>query len=250
MEYASIGPIAVHLPANVEDNRHLKAEFPSWNMELVYEKTGIRQRHIASPSQCASDLGVAAAARPFAEHQLAGATCLVLGTDDSRTIVQQAGGEVIPITDDAAADVVIVCDEDGFPFLHGSNATLTLLFRVIDGGRCPTLILPNPDLIYPRATDRYGVASGAIALMLEAALAERYGPDAPTFVPLGKPHSRIFTEAKRRASTREMIMIGDQLATDIAGANNFGIDSALIGTGLATAVTNVEPTYLLPSLAL
>ncbi|MBN2477536.1 MAG: ketoacyl-ACP synthase III [Pirellulales bacterium] len=70
MEYASIGPIAVHLPETVEDNDRLQAEFPKWNMDLVYAKTGIRARHIAAPGECASDLGVAAAEKLFARHDV------------------------------------------------------------------------------------------------------------------------------------------------------------------------------------
>ncbi len=70
MEFGSVGPIAIYLPETVEDNELLEAEFPRWNMELIYAKTGIRARHIAAADQCASDLGVAAAERLFAEHDI------------------------------------------------------------------------------------------------------------------------------------------------------------------------------------
>ena len=68
MKFASIGPIAIYLPEKVEDNDRLGAEFPRWNMELIYAKTGIRARHIAAPGQCASDLGTAAAEKLFGLH--------------------------------------------------------------------------------------------------------------------------------------------------------------------------------------
>lgn len=70
MKYASIGPIAMYLPPTVEDNRRLGAEFPKWDMDLIMAKTGVYARHIAAPDQCASDLGVAAAERLFAEQQV------------------------------------------------------------------------------------------------------------------------------------------------------------------------------------
>ena len=70
MQYAAIGPIAIYLPETVEDNDLLKAQNPRWDMDLIYAKTGIRARHVAAPGQCASDLGVAAAQRLFAEHQI------------------------------------------------------------------------------------------------------------------------------------------------------------------------------------
>jgi len=68
VKYAAIGPIAIHLPETVETNDDLARQFPKWDMDLIYSKTGIRARHIAAPDQCASDLGVAAAERLFAEH--------------------------------------------------------------------------------------------------------------------------------------------------------------------------------------
>jgi 3-oxoacyl-[acyl-carrier-protein] synthase-3 len=70
MHYASIGPIAIHLPEAVEDNEQLKAEYPKWDMDLIGQKTGIRARHIAAPDECASDLGVAAAEKLFRQHTI------------------------------------------------------------------------------------------------------------------------------------------------------------------------------------
>lgn len=70
MKYAAIGPISVYLPEKVETNEQLKAEFPNWDLDLIYSKTGIAQRHIAGPDECASDLGVAAAQKLFAEHDI------------------------------------------------------------------------------------------------------------------------------------------------------------------------------------
>lgn len=71
MKYAAIGPISVYLPEVVETNDQLKAEHPEWDMELIYEKTGIGTRHIARPDECSSDLGVEAAERLFREHEIA-----------------------------------------------------------------------------------------------------------------------------------------------------------------------------------
>jgi 3-oxoacyl-[acyl-carrier-protein] synthase III len=70
MKYAAIGPVAIYLPEKVEDNDFLGAQFPRWDMDLIFAKTGIRRRHIARPDQCASDLGVAAAEELFARHAI------------------------------------------------------------------------------------------------------------------------------------------------------------------------------------
>jgi 3-oxoacyl-[acyl-carrier-protein] synthase-3 len=66
VKYAAVGPIAVYLPERVETNAQLKAEFPNWDMDLIYEKTGIGKRHIAAADECASDLAVQAAQKLFA----------------------------------------------------------------------------------------------------------------------------------------------------------------------------------------
>jgi len=70
VKYATIGPITVYLPERVETNADLQAEFPRWDMDLIYSKTGIAQRHIAGPEECASDLGVAACKRLFEEFDI------------------------------------------------------------------------------------------------------------------------------------------------------------------------------------
>ena len=152
-------------------------------------------------------------------------------------------------------DALVIGDQAGFPFLETADTLLSALFSKIDAGQSPRLILPNPDLIYPEG-DGFGFASGSVALIFESALALRY-PDRPDlrFTRLGKPHPAIFREAFRRSGTMDMVMIGDQVETDIRGANDFGIASALIGTGIsAYDVSRLSksdrPDYLIESLAI
>jgi 3-oxoacyl-[acyl-carrier-protein] synthase-3 len=70
LSFAAVGPIAVHLPQTAETNDQLHAEFPQWDMELIYRKTGVAKRHVAGEDECASDLGVAAAEKLFAEYEI------------------------------------------------------------------------------------------------------------------------------------------------------------------------------------
>lgn len=70
VKYAAVGPIAVHLPERVETNAELKAQFPGWDMDLIYEKTGIDKRHIAAEGECASDLAAKAAQKLFDQHDI------------------------------------------------------------------------------------------------------------------------------------------------------------------------------------
>ena len=70
MPYAELGPITVHLPSRVETNEMLQQQFPRWDLKLIEEKTGIRQRHIADSGETSSDLAVKAAEKLFAEHDI------------------------------------------------------------------------------------------------------------------------------------------------------------------------------------
>ena len=70
MKYASIGPIAIHLPERVETNDDLAKEHKRWDLDLIFSKTGIASRHIAKPEECASDLGVAACKKLFHDFDI------------------------------------------------------------------------------------------------------------------------------------------------------------------------------------
>jgi HAD superfamily hydrolase (TIGR01450 family) len=187
----------------------------------------------------------------FAQHQLAGARCAVIGPRDSAGYVELAGGQVVPPGSDFK--VLVVADESGFDFLEVVDAALSSLIRRLDRGDPVHLVLPNPDLIFPRGPDRFGIAAGSVAMLFESALDLRY-PDRPRlrFARLGKPHAPIYEEGLRRCGTRNAVMIGDTLDTDIRGANACGIDSVLLHTGVTrpqvSTADGVRPTWLMRSL--
>jgi 3-oxoacyl-[acyl-carrier-protein] synthase-3 len=54
------------LPAAVLTNEQLATEFQGWTADKILAKTGIRERHIAAPDECASDLAVRAAEKLLA----------------------------------------------------------------------------------------------------------------------------------------------------------------------------------------
>ena len=188
----------------------------------------------------------------FKTNRLIGSSCVVLGPEDSVRYVEAAGGR--PVSEREAFDVLVLSDEAGFPFLETVDAVITALFHKLDRREAVHLILPNPDLIYPKADNGFGITSGCIALMIEAALRLRYpNRDQLSFKRLGKPHSAIFQEAQRRSGTRDMVMIGDQLETDIRGANAFGIDCVLVNSGVTQISASkipkpIRPTYRLEAL--
>jgi HAD superfamily hydrolase (TIGR01450 family) len=187
----------------------------------------------------------------FERHGLRGSSVAVLGTEDSKEYVRRAGGVLVAPGEDA--QVVVVADESGYPFLETVDATLSAILRRLAKKEPIRLLLPNPDLIYPAGEGKSGIAAGSIALMFEAAIQLVSGGTGPRFQRLGKPHSAIFEEAARRAGTRDLVMIGDQLETDVRGARAFGIHAALVETGLVrwselAATATVQPDYLLSSL--
>ncbi len=189
----------------------------------------------------------------FAAQNLHGARCMVLGTEDSCRYVSEAGGEVVSSSDDF--EVLVVADQSGFSYLETLDAVLSTLYARLDRGDDITLILTNPDLIYPKGVHAYGYTAGAIALLIEAALGLRYPQrEELHFTRLGKPHRAMFEEARRRAGSGRLVMIGDQLETDIRGARDYGLDSVLItagvsGTAALRAVGAPQPTYCMDTLA-
>ena len=188
----------------------------------------------------------------FKRQGLKGRRCVVLGTADSRKYIEQAGGIIVPPGEDL--EVLVVADEIGYRFLETVDAVFSSVCRRMDEHRSVHLILPNPDLIYPKGAQAFGFGAGSVALMFEAALKLRYPRDpALAFVRLGKPEEGLFREALSRSHTRNMVMIGDQLETDIRGALSFGIPAAWIETGVSVKgmpamSMDLRPTYRLNTL--
>ncbi|HKI78323.1 MAG TPA: HAD-IIA family hydrolase [Ignavibacteriaceae bacterium] len=68
----------------------------------------------------------------------------------------------------------------------------------------------------------------------------------------GKPSDFMFNEITKRMAVdiSKVLLIGDRLETDIAMGNKFGIDTALVATGVKNFPNgnrNIKPTFLLDS---
>jgi HAD superfamily hydrolase (TIGR01450 family) len=193
----------------------------------------------------------------FRDRGLAGARTCVLGTPDAYAYVRDGGGVPVALERGMEIDAVAVCDDSGTPFVDGIQLAFSAVVRAVEAGRRPALVLPNPDLIYPRGDGEYGFTAGAMALLIEAALGRRFPGHGLAFDHLGKPGPQLFAEAQRRVGGR-VVMIGDQLETDIAGACAAGIDAALLAgvsrwppaaPGAAMSVpSGVAPRYLLATI--
>jgi HAD superfamily hydrolase (TIGR01450 family) len=187
----------------------------------------------------------------FRDRGLAGARTCVLGTDDSRQFVREGGGIVVELAPGMAIDALAVCDDDGFPFQHGVELALSAMIHAVEAGRRPVMLLPNPDLCYPKGDGEVGITAGAMALVIETALARRFPKAGLAFVHLGKPEPHLFLEAARRLglAADQLVMIGDTIETDIAGARAAGMASALVaGISRFDADSHIAPTYLLATI--
>jgi HAD superfamily hydrolase (TIGR01450 family) len=190
----------------------------------------------------------------FAANHLAGARVAVLGTSDSEAYVREGGGTIVPVRAGMELDALVVADDAGFAFLDGLEFSLSAVVRAIEAGRRPALVLPNPDLVYPKAPGELGFTAGTMALMIEAALARRFPGANLVFDRLGKPEPHLFTAAAKQLALAHdrLVMIGDQLETDIAGANAAGVPSALLAGSISRWTDNqtsgATPSFLLAKL--
>ena len=97
-------------------------------------------------------------------------------------------------------------------------------------------IVPNPDTCWPNAaTGELGIGAGGQARCIQLLLRDMGCAIEPVY--LGKPYPAIYNYAAERLglSDRSRILcVGDSLASDIRGANNAGMYSALVLTGITS----------------
>jgi HAD superfamily hydrolase (TIGR01459 family) len=157
-----------------------------------------------------------------------------------------------PIVDDLTqADLVIAADMP-----HGTEEVaragdLLATLEAAASLRLP-LLVPDSDVTYPH--------KGVIRLG-PGWIARRYAELGGETIEFGKPYAPIFAAACHLCKVRpqEAIMVGDNLATDILGANRMGLASLLVLThglhgglsdsALAEAAQShgATPTYIAPS---
>ena len=100
------------------------------------------------------------------------------------------------------------------------------------------LLVPNPDEYYPTKGGDIHVAAGGIARFIQRVLGVYGVTVEPVY--MGKPYGPIFEHnhhllerrAGRTVARKRVVMLGDSIASDIRGANDFGYRSALLLTGV------------------
>lgn len=167
-------------------------------------------------------------------HVSPGADVLIVGTDALAAEVSTRGFSPVRTYGDAVAAVVQGLSRDiGWHEL--AEACLAIRAGAL-------WIACNVDASLP--TER-GLLPGNGAMV--AAL--RAATDAEPIV-AGKPERPLMDDAITASEARHPLAVGDRLDTDIAGANNVGVDSLLVLTGVATptvlltAPPHLRPTYV------
>ncbi len=179
-------------------------------------------------------------------HKFENKHFLVLGPEPTKNRVRDAGGIVIE-TLERDPDVIVLGDQTGYDLLSGLEHAINCILQSIDKGKVLPILVPNPDVLYPKKENTYGITAGALALVLSRAVELRFPKFHLKIDFLGKPYAPLFEEARLREPKGKLVMVGDQMETDIRGAHNFGIDSVLIDTGVTRIHEIVLEDSLLPT---
>jgi 3-hydroxyisobutyrate dehydrogenase/2-hydroxy-3-oxopropionate reductase len=173
------------------------------------------------------------------QERLRGRAAFVIGSPAFRQELVDAGFVVVTATDTPRADLVVVGGHPGFNFveLRGAIRAVVGGAQLFAAGRDP--FVPTPEGPEP--------ATGAILAAVETA-------SGVTATVVGKPEAYMFELARDAlADCEHVAVVGDNLASDIAGAKGAGLDAILVLTGAAEeadlAGAEHQPDLVLASLA-
>jgi len=179
-----------------------------------------------------------AGAKMLAERVEPGSRVLVVGGEGLRSEVEALGFQVVSRADENPAAVI-----QGFSPDVGWTQLAEASFAIQRGA---LWLATNQDWTIPREG---GVAPGNGTLVSAVHTAVGILPDFA-----GKPFAPIFQSALDQLEISRPLFVGDRLDTDIRGANNFGMASACVMTGVASrreligARAEDRPTYIIDDL--
>ncbi len=178
-----------------------------------------------------------------------------LGKDASSYYIASAGLHPVPIgqldPDEHAPKALVLLDDEGFDWFSDLNRAVNLVRQ-----HNMPVVVANSDITYPMNRHEVGIAIGGLATLMERAVDKN-------FIRFGKPDPMIFSKAFHIAlgedptlTKRDVLMVGDTLWTDIAGANKYGIDTALVLSGTTLEKdhraliqsTGIVPNYVCESI--
>jgi 4-nitrophenyl phosphatase len=159
----------------------------------------------------------------------------VVGGDGLISLIQNAGIKI----EEKNPDFVIVGWDIAFTYEKMKKASLAIQKGAIYMGT-------NPDLTYP---SNEGILPGCGAILASITAASGVEP-----IIIGKPKTLIMEIATKRilAKKENSIMIGDRIDTDVLAGKNFGIQTALVLSGvvdtLEVSKSPIKPDYVFKDL--
>ena len=178
-----------------------------------------------------------AAAREVAARVRPGSAVLVCGGAGLVAAIEERELRVVERADDAPLAVTTGYDP-AIDYARLAEAALALR-----GGAA--WVASNADATVPT---RRGQLPGAGATVAFLSTASGRSPD----VVAGKPHPALHRESVLRTGAHRPLVVGDRLDTDIEGAEEAGVDSLLVLTGV-TGLADLlrpgpRPTFIAPDL--
>jgi HAD superfamily hydrolase (TIGR01450 family) len=205
------------------------------------EEHSARLAAIGIPATADDVLTSASATARFlaSQRHLQGRSVLVIGSPALHQEIAKAGFGLAPPHEARRAGVVVVGGHERFDYAELRAAT-----TAITNGAA--LFATGRDAVFP-TRDGPAPATGAILAAVETATGV-------TATVIGKPERFVFEIARQTLRECEHVaVVGDNLASDIAGAKRSGLDAILVLTGAATQEdlerAVIQPDFVLSSLA-
>ncbi len=165
-----------------------------------------------------------------------GGTAFVIGESGLTSVLHAAGFTLA----DSGVDYVVLGEQQSYDF-----DSITRGIQLIAGGA--HFIATNPDASFPR-DQGLAPACGAMAALMEKAsgVAAFY---------IGKPNPLMMRTALNHlgAHSESAVMVGDNMATDIIGGVEAGMETVLVLTGVTSSAQVArfayQPTHVVDSVA-
>jgi len=171
----------------------------------------------------------AMATAAWVKEHMAGKRVMLVGERGLHAAFLEAG--IAPVED--GPDCIVIGE-----LLHLDAATLA---RAADyAAKGVPVVGTNPDVLIP-SNDGVRLGCGAIS-----AIFEKVAGKSPTFVGKPEPHMFEYATASLGVAPETVVVIGDNMRTDILGAERLGLQSVLVLTGV-TQIGDLESFSFRPT---
>ncbi len=170
------------------------------------------------------------------KNQFGSLAVKVFGSDALKKQVRTSGHNVLSLDHHQKADAVIVGRDISFDY----EKLRKIALEISNGA---LIISTNPDGYHFNDAKEMVPETGSLVASVESMFDIK--------VPyIGKPAPYLFEEALRRsgAHAHEMLMVGDNLNTDIVGGNSMGIKTAWIQNEKVNINIHIKPDFILKSI--